>query len=205
MRQSLLPGYGPRAPPQHLLVEQAALRRARHDDTVDRGLVKAFGEHGAVGDDLCGAAAQALQQRPAGLQRRGAIERFGGNARRRKGLGHGIGRRHGRRKEQGFARGRVRLKGRQHLRRSIGGKQHGVQLGGDKIPPPCVQGVKIGLEQHLDGAQIGQVARLHHLHQAFLVHNLVKDGSQRLVIAALRRGGDAHHERPIGLAQPDSG
>jgi hypothetical protein len=189
-----------RATPDHLLVEQPALRGACHNNTIQGGFVKAFGEHGAVGHHLRLPRPEALEQCPAGVQRRAAVQGFGGNTSRRKRLRHGIRRRDRRRKQQRLAGGGVRLKRRQHLCRGVGRKQHGIELGGDKIPPPRMQRIKIGLEQHLDSAQVGQVPRLNHLHQVFLVDNFLKRGPQRLLVAALGRGRDAEHQRPIRRA-----
>ena len=111
-----------------------------------------------------------------------------------KGLGHGMGQGHRRGKQQGLAVGGVRLKGGEDLRRGIGREQQGLQLGLDKIPVRGAQRVEVGLEQDLDGPQVGEIARLHHLQQGFLVDNALKDLPQRLAIAALRRGGDADDE-----------
>ena len=96
----------------------------------------------------------------------------------------------------------MRLKGREHLRRGVGREEQGLELGLDKIPLLRAQGIEVGLEQHLEGAQVDEIARLHHLHQGFLIDNRVKDRPQRVVIAALGRGRDPDHERAIGLPGP---
>jgi hypothetical protein len=65
----------------------------------------------------------------------------------------------------------MRLKGGQHLRWGVGREEQGLQLRLDKIAMRGAQGIKIGLEQHLEGAQIDQIARLHHLQQGLLIDN----------------------------------
>ena len=65
---------GARPPPEHLLVQGQALGRAGHDDAIDGGFVKAFGEHGTVGHHPRGAGVQALEDGPAGRQRRGGVQ-----------------------------------------------------------------------------------------------------------------------------------
>ena len=61
------------------------------------------------------------------------------------------------------------------------------------------QRVEIRLQQHLDGPQVDEIARLHHLQQGFLVHDAVKDRAQGLPIAALRGGGHPDDQRPLGV------
>ena len=94
------------------------------------------------------------------------------------------------------------LKGREHLRRGVGREEQGLQLRLDKIPLLRAQRIEVGLEQHLEGAQVDEIARLHHLQQGFLIDDAVKDLPQRLAIPALGRGRDADHERPVGLPGP---
>jgi hypothetical protein len=90
-------------PAQHLLVQRRTLGRPRHNNAVDRGLVKAFGEHGTIGDHACGARVQPVEDGPAGGERGGAIEGLRSNAGGTKGLGHRIGQGHRGGKEQGSA------------------------------------------------------------------------------------------------------
>ena len=59
------------------------------------------------------------------------------------------------------------------------------------------QRIKVGLEQHLEGAQVDEIAYLHHLHQGFLVDDAVKDLPQRLAITAFRGGGHADDQWPV--------
>ena len=101
-------------------------------------------------------------------------------------VGHGIGQGHGGGKEQGFAVRGVGLKGGEHLRRGVGREEQGLELGLDKIPLLGAQGIEVGLEQHLEGAQVDEIARLHHLQQGFLIDNAVKDLPQRVAIARAR-------------------
>ena len=82
--------------------------------------------------------------------------------------------------------GGVRLKGGEHLRRGVGREEQGLQLRLHEIPVRGAQRIEVRLQQHLEGAQVDQIARLHHLQQGFLVHDAVKDLPQRLAIAALR-------------------
>ena len=116
----------------------------------------------------------------------------------RKVVGHRIGEGHGGGKQQGFPVGGMGLKGREHLRRGVGGEEQGLELGLDKIPVLGAQRIEIGLEQHLEGAQVDEIARLHHLQQGFLIDNAVKDLPQRVAIAPLGGGGDPDHQRPVG-------
>ena len=50
-----------------------------------------------------------------------------------------------------------------------------LKLGLDKIPLLGAQGIEVGLQQHLEGAQVDEIAHLHHLQQRFLVDNAFKD------------------------------
>ena len=66
------------------------------------------------------------------------------------------------------------LKGGEDLRRGVGGEEEALQLGLDKIPLLRAQGIEVGLEQHLEGAQVDEIAGLHHLQQGFLIDNTLK-------------------------------
>ena len=101
-----------------------------------------------------------------------------------------------------FRVGGMGLKGREHLRRGVGREEQGLELGLDKIPLLGAQGIEIGLEQHLEGAQVDEIARLHHLQQGFLIDNAVKDLPQRVVIPPFGGGRDADHERAVGMPGP---
>ncbi len=61
------------------------------------------------------------------------------------------------------------------LRWGMSGEQQGLELRLDKIPLLRAQRIEVGLEQHLEGAQVDEIARLHHLQQGFLIDNAVKD------------------------------
>ena len=87
---------GPGAPAEHLLIERRTLGGPRDDNAVHRGLVKAFGEDGTVGDHAGRAGVQPLEDGPAGGERGGAIQGLGGDAGGPEGLRHGIGEGHGR-------------------------------------------------------------------------------------------------------------
>ena len=158
-----------------MLIERQALRRASHDDAVNRGLVKAFREHGAVSHDARRPSVQPLEDGPAGRERCRPIQGLGGDAGRPEGLRHGIGQSDGGGKQQRLAVRRMGLKGGEDLRWGIGGEEQALQLGLDKIPVRGPQRIKVGLEQHLEGAQVDEIACLHHLHQGFLVDDAVKD------------------------------
>ena len=185
------------APSQHLLVQRRTLGGPRHDNAVHGGLVKPFGEDRTVGDHARGARVQPLEDGPAGGEWGGAIQGFRGNAGSTEGLGHGIRQGHRRGKEQGFPVRGMGLERREHLRRGIGGEEQGLELGLDKIPLLGAQGIEIGLQQHLEGAQVDEIAGLHHLHQGFLVDDAVKDLPQRLAITAFRGGGHADDQWPV--------
>ena len=66
------------------------------------------------------------------------------------------------------------LKGGEDLRRGVGREEEALQLGFDKIPLLDAQRIEIRLEQTLEGAQVDEIARLHHLQQGFLIDNAVK-------------------------------
>ena len=195
-------GIRPGAAAEHLLIERCTLGRAGDDNAVHRGLVKAFGEDRTVGHDTSLAGVQALEDGPAGGERGGPIQGLGRNPGRPEGVGHRIGEGHRRGKQQGFALRGMGLKGSEHLRRGVGREQQRLELGLDKIPLLRAQGIEIGLEQHLEGAQVDEIARLHHLQQGFLVHDAVKDRPQRVVIPAFGRRRDADHERAVGMPGP---
>ena len=187
------------APAQHLLVQRRTLGGPRHNNAVHRGLVKPFGEDGTVGHDARRARVQPVEDGAAGGERRGAIQGLGGDTGRPKGLRHGIGEGDGRGKEEGFAVRRMGLKGGEDLRRGVGREEQGLELGLDKIPLLGAQGIEVGLEQHLEGAQVDEIARLHHLQQRFLIDNAVKDRPQRVVIPPFGGGRDPDHQRPVGM------
>ena len=77
-----------------------------------------------------------------------------------------------------------------------------LQLRLHKIPLLGAQRIEVRLEQHLEGAQVDEIARLHHLQQGFLIDNAVKHLPQRVAIAALGGRRDADHQRPIGPPRP---
>ena len=122
------------APTEHLLVQRRTLGGPRHNNAVHRGLVKAFREDRTVGDHARLPRVQALEDGAAGGERRGAIQRFGGDTGRPKGFRHGIRQGHRWGKEEGFAVRRMGLKGGEDLRRGIGCEEQALQLGVDKIP-----------------------------------------------------------------------
>ena len=190
---------GARPPPQHLLVQGQALGRAGHDDAIDGGFVKAFGEHGTVRHHPRGAGVQALEDGAAGRQRGGGVQGLRRDPGRAERGCHGIRRRHRGGKEQRLAVGGVGLKGGEHLGWGVGGQQQRLQVGLDKIAALGAQRIEVGLEQHLDGPQVDEIPGLHHLHQAALVHDPVKDLLEGLAIAPRGRRGHPHHERPVGL------
>ena len=84
-------------------------------------------------------------------------------------------------------------------------KQQGFQITLDKIALSHAHGIEARLKQHLDGAQISQVTREHHLEQGFVIDDALKDLTQRLVVAALRGSGDPDHQRTLRDARPGSG
>src|SRR5499427_6975968 len=111
---------------------------------------------------------------PAGGERRRPIQRLGGDTGRPKNLRHGVGQSHRGGKQEGFTVRRMGLKGGEDLRRSVSREEEALQLGFDKIPLLDAQGIEIRLEQDLQGAQVDEIARLHHLQQGFLIDDAVK-------------------------------
>ena len=91
------------------------------------------------------------------------------------------------------------LKGGEHLGRGVGGQQQRLKVRLDKIAALGAQGIEVGLEQYLDGPQVDQIPGLHHLHQAALVDDPVKDLLEGLAIAPRGGRGHAHHQRPVRL------
>jgi hypothetical protein len=94
------------------------------------------------------------------------------------------------------------LERRKHLRRGVGREEQGFELSLDKIPLLGAQRIEVGLEEHLEGAQIDKIAGLHHLQQGFLIDNAVKHRPQRVVIPAFGGGRDPDHQRPVGMPGP---
>jgi hypothetical protein len=96
----------------------------------------------------------------------------------------------------------MRLKGGEDLRRGVGREEQALQLRLDKIPLLRAQRIEVGLQQHLEGAQVDEIADLHHLQQGFLIDNAVKDLPQGVVIAPFGGRGDPDHQRPVGMPGP---
>ena len=71
------------------------------------------------------------------------------------------------------------LERREDLRRARREEQ-GLEPCVHKIPLLRAQRIEVGLEQHLKGAQVDEIPRLHHLQQGFLIDNAVKDRPQRV-------------------------
>ena len=139
---------------------QALIRRMARENP-------SWGEDRAVGDHARGARVQPLEDGPAGGERGGAIQGLRGNAGGPEGRGHGRGQGDRRGKEQSFPVRGMGLECREDLRRGVGREEQGFEFGLDKISLLGAQDIEIGLEQHLEGAQIDQIARLHHLQQGF--------------------------------------
>jgi hypothetical protein len=118
---------------------------------------------------------QPLEDGPAGREWRRPIQRLGGDTGGPEGRGHGIGQGHRRRKEQGFPVCGVGLERGEHLRWGVGCEEQSLELGLDKIPLLGAQGIEVGLQQDLEGAQVDEIAGLHHFQQRFLIDNAVKD------------------------------
>jgi hypothetical protein len=87
----------------------------------------------------------------------------------------------------------------EHLRRGVGREEQGLQLGLDKISLLGPQGIEIRLEQDLEGAQVDEIPRLHHLQQGFLIDNAVKHWPQGVVIPPFGGRRDPDHQRPVGM------
>ena len=94
------------------------------------------------------------------------------------------------------------LKGGKDLRWGVGREEQALQLGLDKIPLLGAQGIEVGLQQDLEGAQVDEIARLHHLQQGFLIDNAVKDRPQGVVIPPFGGRRNPDHQRPIGMPGP---
>jgi hypothetical protein len=95
-----LVGKGARAAADHLHVEDPAAGGAGDDHAVDRRLVEALGEHGAVGDDLRFATAQAGEDRAPLFERQRPVDclrRYLAPAER---IGHEVGELHRRREQK---------------------------------------------------------------------------------------------------------
>src|SRR5882724_11157235 len=107
---------------------------------------------------------------PAGRERRRPIECLGGDTSLTKGVSHGIGESDRGGKKERLALRRMGLKGGEDLRRGVGRKEQGLELGTDKIALLGPQRIEVGLEQDLEGAQVDEIAGLHHLQQGFLIH-----------------------------------
>ena len=140
-----------------------------------------------------------MEDGPAGRQRCRDVQGLRRDPGRAEGVCHGIRGCHRGGKEQRLAVGGVGLKGGEHLRRRVGRQQQSLQVGLDKIAALGAQRIEVGLEQRLDGPQVDQIPGLHHLHQAALVHDAVKDLLEGLAIAPRGRRRHPHHQRPLRL------
>ena len=145
---------------------------------------------------------QPLEDGAAGGEWGGAIQGLRGNACGTEGRGHGIGQGHSGGKQQRFALRRMGLKGGKDLRGSIGREEEALQLGLDKIPLLRAQRIEVGLEQDLEGPQVDEIARLHHLQQGFLIDNTVKHLPQRVVIPPFGGRRDPDHQWSVGMPGP---
>ena len=163
------------APAQHLLVQRRALcgPRAMMFQSTE-GSSKPSVSTAQLATTRVAPVCNRWRMARRGGDRRRPIERFGGDAGRLKGLGHGIGQSDGRGKQQRLALRRMGLKGGEDLRRGVRREEEALQLGLDKIPLLRAQGIEIRLQQDLEGAQVDEMARLHHLQQRFLMHNAVE-------------------------------